>query len=86
MDTTITIRVDSETKKNAKNVLDNLGLDLSSAINIYLKQIIKKQAIPFSIDNTQVEPKEIVVDEDHRDAHKDDELFESIRDEMNGVG
>lgn len=85
MDSTITIRIDSETKKQAKKVLDNLGLDLSSAINIYLKQIVKKEAIPFTIDNSRVGVKDDASFE-QRDEEKDDELFEAIRQELNGVG
>ncbi len=36
-------------KKSAQRILDKLGLDLSTAINIYLVQIIEKKGIPFEI-------------------------------------
>jgi DNA-damage-inducible protein J len=45
----IQIRIDDETKKSSKKVLDKLGLDMSSAIKIYLKQIIQHQGIPFPL-------------------------------------
>ena len=47
--TTIQIRTDERTKKTAQYILGKLGLDLSTAINIYLVQIIEKQGIPFEI-------------------------------------
>ncbi len=47
--TTIQIRTKSQTKKAAQKVLQNLGLDLSTAINLYLVQIIEKKGIPFMI-------------------------------------
>lgn len=47
--TTIQVRTPEKTKKNAQKVLGKLGLDLSTAINIYLVQIIEKQGIPFEI-------------------------------------
>jgi DNA-damage-inducible protein J len=47
--TTIQVRTQDKTKKIAMQILDKLGLDLSTAINIYLLQIIEKNGIPFEI-------------------------------------
>lgn len=47
--TTIQVRTDERTKKTAMQILGNLGMDLSTAINIYLVQIIKRKGIPFRI-------------------------------------
>ena len=47
----INIQVDSETKKQATDILNSLGLSMSTAINIFLKQIIKRDGIPFEIVN-----------------------------------
>lgn len=49
MTTTIQVRADAKVKKSAQKVLGKLGLDLSTAINIYLVQIVEKQGIPFQI-------------------------------------
>ncbi len=46
---TIQIRIDSQTKKNAKKILGDMGLDISSGVKIYLKQVIKTGSIPFFI-------------------------------------
>lgn len=45
----IQIRIDEATKKAAKTVLDALGVDMSSAIKVYLKQIIIHGGIPFKL-------------------------------------
>ena len=45
----IQLRVDDETKKSAKKVLDELGVDMSSAIKVYLRQIIINKGIPFKL-------------------------------------
>ncbi len=45
----IQVRIDEETKKSAKKILDELGVDMSSAIKIYLKQIIINKGIPFKL-------------------------------------
>ena len=48
--TNINIRTDSELKAKAQSVLSDLGLDMSTAINIFLNQIVYTQAIPFIIE------------------------------------
>ena len=48
-DTNINIRTDSELKAKAQVVLSDLGLDMSTAINVFLNQIVYRQAIPFEI-------------------------------------
>ncbi len=47
--TTLNLRVNPEVKKNAEEVLSALGLSMTAAINIYLKQIAFRGAIPFDI-------------------------------------
>jgi len=47
--TDINIRMDSELKTKAQSVLADLGLDMSTAINVFLSQIVYRQAIPFEI-------------------------------------
>ena len=45
--TNINIRVDSDVKNKAQDVFAALGLDMTSAINIFLRQAIRKNGIPF---------------------------------------
>lgn len=47
--TTIQVRTDEKKKRSAQLILQKLGMDLSTAINIYLVQIIAKNGIPFEI-------------------------------------
>lgn len=46
--TTIQVRVDEQTKSSAKKILEEIGLDMSSAIKMFLKQISVKKGIPFT--------------------------------------
>lgn len=46
---TIQVRVDEKTKKKAKKVLESIGMDMSSAVKVYLKQIVITQGIPFPL-------------------------------------
>ena len=47
--TTININSDSELKAKAQSVLNDLGLDMSTAINVFLSQVVSRQSIPFEI-------------------------------------
>ena len=47
----LNVNVNAETKKEASKVLDELGLNMTTAINIYLKQIVKHNGIPFEVKN-----------------------------------
>ena len=47
--TNINIRVDSDIKAKAQDVFSALGLDMATAINIFLRQAIRKSGIPFEL-------------------------------------
>lgn len=49
MSTTITIRVEDKVKKEAGDIFKEVGMDMSTAINVYLKQVIRSKGIPFNI-------------------------------------
>jgi|GEM_PF-415742 len=53
----INIQIDSNVKKEATMVLTELGLSMSSAINLFLKQVVKKNGIPFEITNVSTNKK-----------------------------
>ena len=47
--TTANISIDPEIKQKAQELFADFGLDLSTAINIFLRQAIRENAIPFAI-------------------------------------
>ena len=47
--TTLQIRIDEETKDQAKQILGELGLDMSSAIKLFLRNIIITESIPLDL-------------------------------------
>ena len=47
--TTLNLRVNSEIKRNAEEVLARLGISMSAAIGIYLNQIYLTGGIPFAV-------------------------------------
>ena len=47
--TNLTIRVDSGIKGEAEKLFEELGMSISTAFNIFLRQAVRMQAIPFTI-------------------------------------
>lgn len=45
------IKIDEKTKKETQKLFKDLGLNLSMAINIFLKQAIREKGIPFYINS-----------------------------------
>lgn len=58
VETRINFRTDPETKEAATKVLDILGLDMTTALNMFLKQTVRNQALPFtpSVEPTLPQP------------------------------
>lgn len=47
--TSMSIRLDSEVKEQAQQVFNHLGMDMTTAINIFLRQAIQYQGLPFGV-------------------------------------
>lgn len=48
-DTTMTIRMNSEVKREAQEIFDALGMDMTTAINIFLRKAIRYKGLPFDV-------------------------------------
>ena len=44
------IRIDSDVKRQASALFRRLGLDMSSAINLFLHQCVLRGGLPFSVE------------------------------------
>ena len=45
----INIRVDGDVKNKAQDIFAALGMDMTTAVNIFLRQAIRKNGIPFEL-------------------------------------
>lgn len=50
MNTMVTFRTDEKLKNEASHIFDSLGMSLSTAINMFLKQTVIKKTFPCSIE------------------------------------
>jgi len=49
-ETRLNVRVDNTIKKQAEAVFAALGMNMSTGINIYLSQVARSRAIPFTLE------------------------------------
>lgn len=45
----ISLRVDDDVKRGAEQTFDDIGLSMSTAINIFLKKVARERRIPFEL-------------------------------------
>lgn len=47
--TSMNLRIDKNLKKEAESLFNSLGINMTTAINIFLRQSVRNQGIPFPI-------------------------------------
>ena len=65
-DSQITIRINSETKAKAQTLFNSLGLDLSTAINMFINEALEFQGIPFIIRRYSGDTEQSVIEAQDR--------------------
>lgn len=59
--TKLSARVDTDTKEKANEIFQKLGMNLSTAVNVYLHSVVINQGIPFllTLDRVDIVGKDI---------------------------
>lgn len=91
MTATITARVDSDKKRQAEAIFDDLGLTLSGAINVFINEVVQYQGIPFSLRRRPLacSQMERIMDETddycrtHSERLSHDQVFAHAREALN---
>ena len=52
----VQIRIDENLKKQATELFSQLGIDMSSAMNIFLRQCVMRRGLPFDVVIPQYKP------------------------------
>lgn len=88
--TNINVRVDSALKQEAEALFNDLGLSMSSAINMFLRSAVMHDGIPFEIRRqipnaeTKAALDEYEEMKKHPDRYKRYESFDEVLDEVLG--
>mgnify|MGYP003304839863 FL=1 len=82
---TLHIRIEPSVKQKAEETLNELGLSIADAINVFLKQVILNDGIPFEIRKPKFNKETIEAIEDAKKGknlsktfNNADEMFEEL--------
>ena len=54
MNTTVTFRTDKQLKEEASQIFESMGMNLSTALNLFMKQAVIKKRFPLQLDDYKV--------------------------------
>lgn len=76
----INIRIEEDLKKQSEELFDDLGLSLSAAVKIFLKQSVRESGIPFEIKLNKDSEQALreVENNNLETAHSVEELWEML--------
>lgn len=87
---TITTRVDPELKANIEEILNQLGMNTTQAINMFLKQLELRRGLPFDVQLdaqlNSIEKRKQRSSGLHKDSMQVNEGFDSPLDESFWLG
>lgn len=58
--TMIHARVEPELKQKVEDIFSELGLNMTSAVNLFLKQVLLNKGLPFSVNIPNAETTEVL--------------------------
>ena len=83
--TNLNIRIDTDLKKKSEEIFNELGLTMSTALTVFLRQTVRSNGIPFEmrLNRNNVETLEAIQDVDlnrnmSRPFHSVKELMEDL--------
>lgn len=75
---TLHIRVEPSVKQRAEATLNDLGLSITEAINVFLNQVILNDGIPFEIRKPRYNKETIQAIEDTKNGKNLSKTFDSV--------
>lgn len=78
---TLHIRIEPSVKARAEQTLNDLGLSITEAVNVFLNQVILHNGIPFKIEKPKYNKETIQAMEDVKNGKNLSKTFDSV-DEM----
>ena len=85
MTTNINIKTDSVLKKNAEVLFEELGMNMSTALNIFLRQSVRENRIPFEITGNVPNTETIKAMEDVKANRNMSPAFDNMEDLVNSL-
>ena len=86
-DTTLSIKIDRDLKAQADSLFNDMGMTMTTAVNVFIRQAVQERAIPFQIfravgaDTIAAAP----IDRKKADVEQRRAAMQEIRNMMDGV-
>lgn len=77
--TNITIRIDAELKKQAEEVLDELGMNFTTAYTVFTKQLVRDGKFPFVPDSKRLKKNTLAAMKEADDIISGKEMAKSYK-------
>lgn len=68
------VRIDEDLKKQAAELFGQLGMDMSSAVNIFLRQCVLRGGLPFKVELPDYKPEVIEAMEEAKKISRDNSV------------
>jgi len=81
----VTLRVDDELKKQADSLFNELGLNLTTAFNMFLRQSVREQRITFQVTKNVPNAVTLAAMDDAENGSKMYGPFDNINDLMEAL-
>ena len=77
------VRTDPTLKKQVDLFLENVGMSMSTAINLYLRKIVQEQRIPFEVRRPDRKTRKAIADaEQGKDVSKSFDTVEDLMEDL----
>lgn len=81
----ISIRIDNQLKQQFDSLCNELGLSMTSALNLFVKTVVREQRIPFEIALYKPKKETIKAIEDAENGIGLSKRFDNARDAINAM-
>ncbi len=83
--TNLNVRVDEDVKRDVEEILDEIGLNMSTAINVFLKRVVREKGIPFEMRIERPNAETIAAIEDIKNGRNLIGPFDSVEEMMEAL-
>jgi len=80
--TNLNIRIDADLKKQAEEIFNELGLNMSTALTVFLRQTVRSNGIPFEMRLNTPNAETLAAMEDVKLRRNLSESFNSVKELM----